>query len=295
MTSAHPLVSICIPTYNGERYLEEALRSAFEQTYTNAEIVISDDGSTDDTLNLIERFARRSPFPIHVHHHKPSGIGANWNNCIRHSSGEYIKFLFQDDLLMPSCVEKMVAVAETDPDVGLVYCRRRILYDAEDQEHREWMQHFAILHTAWAEVEVKEGIMYGRDLLGDPALWRTPRNKVGEPVAVMCRRSVFDTIGYFDERSHQVLDYLQWYRIMTRYKVAFIDEELAAFRLHGDQASNRNQAFKETERRLEKELMYRELGPYLHPALRRKLHNDIHGRSGFGHMLRSRLKQLIGR
>src|SRR5690606_24488463 len=88
-----PLVSICIPTYNGAAYIAEALESAIHQTYPHLEIVVSDDASTDATLAIVERFKSKTHIPVSVYHHVPKGIGANWNHCVKQANGAYIKFL----------------------------------------------------------------------------------------------------------------------------------------------------------------------------------------------------------
>lgn len=88
-----PLVSICIPTFNGAAFIEEAMESALSQTYSNLEIVVSDDHSSDETITKIESFRNQTKIPIFIYHHEPHGIGANWNYCVSKAHGDYIKFL----------------------------------------------------------------------------------------------------------------------------------------------------------------------------------------------------------
>ena len=272
----HPLVSICIPTCNGERYLEEALRSAFAQTYPWLEIIISDDGSNDGTLSIIERLKREAPMPLTMHHHKPAGIGANWNHCVQQATGTYIKFLFQDDLITPDCVQRMVDLALTDDEVGLVYCRRRILFDAADDAQRAWAQRYGILHRSWKGITVEEGILDGRRYLGDANLMQHPFNKIGEPTAVLLKRECFTREGLFDTRLAQSLDYVFWYKVMRHARVGFVDAELATFRLHAGQATQRNATGSglidgKLRQRLYLDL-YRE---FLHPEVRNELESAL--------------------
>ncbi len=88
----HPKISIIIPVRNGENYLAEALESALDQTYPNKEIVVVDDGSTDGTREIVERFSVRSL------HQDPRGVGAARNRGVTHAAGEYLAFLDHDDL-----------------------------------------------------------------------------------------------------------------------------------------------------------------------------------------------------
>ena len=85
-TENKPLVSICIPTFNGEAYLEECLHSAINQTYKNIEIIVSDDASKDRTLQIINEITSKTDIPIFIFKHQPNGIGANWNNCIKNAN-----------------------------------------------------------------------------------------------------------------------------------------------------------------------------------------------------------------
>lgn len=271
-----PLVSICIPTRNGERYLEEALRSAFAQTYPRLEIVISDDGSSDGTLGIIDRMRHEAPMPVTVGHHQPSGIGANWNHCVRHAKGAYIKFLFQDDLITPDCVQRMMDLALTDERVGLVYCRRRIIVDGMSEAGRAWMERYGTLHGSWKELAVQQGVMDGRRYLADRYLMEQPYNKIGEPTAVLIKKECFGRDGWFDARLEQSLDYIFWYQVMRHYKVGFVDAELAMFRLHAGQATQRNARSKAlSDARLRNGLYLERYGEYLHPDVRRTLLNEL--------------------
>lgn len=118
----NPLVSIITPVYNGERYLEECIRSVLAQTYYNFEYLIVNNCSKDRSLEIARSYAARDP---RVRVHDNSGFLAaipNWNHALRQASPEakYIKVVHADDWLLPDCVERMVAAAEETPSVGLV-------------------------------------------------------------------------------------------------------------------------------------------------------------------------------
>ncbi len=235
------LVSICIPTYNGAKFIMEALESAINQTYANLEIVVSDDESKDETLKLIEQFKEKTQISIRIYHHVPNGIGANWNNCIKYAKGEYIKFLFQDDVLNPTCIEKMVSLALVDRQIGLVYCKRNFIYNPKDIIHVKWLEDYGILHQCWDNHYFNETcVIEGEQLLGDLNLLKFPENKIGEPTAVLLKREIFEKAGFFDMELKQVLDIEFWYRVMKKFSVGFVDEALINFRLHESQASNVN-------------------------------------------------------
>src|SRR5690348_2585773 len=97
-----PLVTICIPTFNGMAYLESALASALNQTYKNIEVLICDDGSTDGTVAFAKKqIDKRIRF---IQHAKGEGMVANWNYCLQEARGIWIKLLFQDDILHVDCI-----------------------------------------------------------------------------------------------------------------------------------------------------------------------------------------------
>lgn len=271
-----PLVSICMPTFNGGHYLEEALRSAYAQTYPRLEIVVSDDRSTDATLSILERLRAEAPMPLRVHHHEPSGIGANWNNCVQQAQGTYIKFLFQDDLLAPDCVERMMDLALTDPCIGLVYSRRNILFDGSDAKQRAWIEQYRTLHRSWAKLFVEEGVLEGRTYLRDENFMHQPNNKVGEPSAVLLKKECFERVGWFDAHLKQSLDYVYWYQVMRSYRIGFVDAELATFRLHAEQATQRNaQAAEVIDQDVRKRLYLDQFGSFMHPDLYRALLSEV--------------------
>src|SRR6266498_4705624 len=103
-----PKVSICIPTYNGAAYLADCLDSALAQTYREFELLLVDDGSTDDTVKIAEDYERRDSRIRLVSKGKNLGLVQNWNRCVKLAQGDWIKFLFQDDLLDSSCLTRML-------------------------------------------------------------------------------------------------------------------------------------------------------------------------------------------
>jgi glycosyltransferase involved in cell wall biosynthesis len=239
MAQITPLVSICIPTFNGEQFIVEAMDSAINQTYSNLEIVVSDDASNDNTLKLIEKFKEKTNIQIRIFYHNPKGIGANWNNCVKQSKGAYIKFLFQDDILKPTCIEEMVAFAEANT-VDLVYCKRDFIYEVKDSFITAWIRNFENLHDKWKSINVINGVVKGKVCLQDEYFMHAPENKFGEPTAVLLNKRIFEKIGYFDNNLIQALDIEFWWRVLCYYDTGFIDKSLIYFRLHSRQTSQIN-------------------------------------------------------
>ncbi|PSB59038.1 glycosyltransferase family 2 protein [Chamaesiphon polymorphus] len=100
-----PLVSIVIPCYNGETFVKEAIDSALGQTYSNLEVIVINDGSTDRSLEIIESFGGK----IQIESTINQGVQLTRNKGLELATGDYIKFLDSDDVLLPDCIEKQVA------------------------------------------------------------------------------------------------------------------------------------------------------------------------------------------
>jgi len=264
----NPLVSICIPTYNGEKFIRSAMESAINQSYRPLEIIISDDASNDRTLTIVKSFISKTDIPIKIFEHKPVGIGANWSNCVQNSTGEYIKFLFQDDLLKPDCIKTMINLAVEDQDIGLVFSKRDFIVEGDYNVYKAWIEKFNNLHSHWTSIET---VQHGRDLLRDVNFLSQPRNKVGEPTTVLLHKSVFDKVGYFNTELKQSLDYEFWYRVFKFFKVGFINHELVTFRLHSQQTTVKNSKITISDYQEYPHIVYKKLFWQLHPKVKREL------------------------
>ncbi|NEP80714.1 MAG: glycosyltransferase, partial [Okeania sp. SIO3B3] len=236
-----PLVSICIPTYNGENFIRAAINSALSQTYSNLEIIISDDNSTDKTLEIAKSLKSENPqIEFRIICHQNYGLVGNLNFCISQARGKYIKFLFQDDLLEKSCIEELVKIAEQDSEIGLIFSRRRVILEPGAENNYTCVAAYRgtqDLHKDWSNLK---NIQSGKDLLLDPNLMKYRLNKIGEPTTVLIPKTVFEKIGLFDSSLTQVLDIDMWFRIMGNYKIGFVDKSLSQLRIHPRQQTQLN-------------------------------------------------------
>lgn len=271
----NPLVSICIPTYNGANYLQEALDSVKKQTYKNIDVVISDDASIDETLSIVNKFKKEVDFPVYIFNHNPSGIGANWNNCVKKAKGEFIKFLHQDDVLYQECIEKMISITEKDDNVGLVYCRRKIISENNSKSHKTWIKTYGELHTNLETLYPLTGVLHGKDYLKDKKLLNSPLNKIGEPTATLLHKDVFNKVGYFSSKLKQTLDLEYWYRLMPFFNIGFVDEDLIMIRLHSNQATWINEKEGTKDNWLLPLILFRNIFKYLHPYQKKNLFLNI--------------------
>ncbi len=109
-TNTPPLVSVCIPVYNGEKTIAQTVASVLQQSYPNVEIIIQDNQSTDGTWSLLNSFAKNNPQISLEQNQKNLGMAANWNVAINRAKGEYIMLLSADDLLEPLFLKRCIDI-----------------------------------------------------------------------------------------------------------------------------------------------------------------------------------------
>lgn len=121
------LVSVCIPTYNNEEYIGRTIESILKQTHQKWELIIVDDCSKDRTVEIIEQYEDSR---IHLfRNEKNLGMAGNWNRCVELASGEYIKFICADDILMAECLETELKIFLEHPSLSMVVSDSRLIND----------------------------------------------------------------------------------------------------------------------------------------------------------------------
>ena len=215
-------VSVCLPTYNGADYIEEALRSILNQTYQDFELLVVDDGSTDATLDIIQSF---SDPRIQVHRNPERlGIPANWNRCLELANGELVCIFHQDDVMQPDNLERKVGLLGVHPTVGFVHSAVDPLVDASAPSSLvNWFE-------TTTEDRVWDGLEYFRILLLNG-------NRVCAPT-VLARRHVLHEQGGFDQDLGFACDYAMWLKLCVTYQVGFLARPLVGYRWHSDNASH---------------------------------------------------------
>lgn len=214
-----PLVSVLIPTYNYAHFLDEAITSALSQTYQNLELIIVDDHSSDNTDQVVEKYLtdkRVSYFKNSVN----LGLVANFNKCLEHSRGKYIKYLLGDDKLHIQLLEKFVPIMENNPDISLITSNNGM---------------FGI--KSKTRVLPFEGLKKGNTAIYE-SLKDGKGNWIGEPTVVMFRKSGLQ-IGYFSPKYPCLVDLNMWLRLLTIGDCFIVPETLSYFRHHANQASTK--------------------------------------------------------
>lgn len=210
-----PEVSVVIPTHNRAEFLRPAIQSVLAQTYQDFEIIIIDDGSTDNTQNVVRNFHDQRI--KYVRYETNRGEALSRNAGILRSEGKYIAFLDDDDEWFPEILEMQVKAMENGhSDIGLVYTGRFIVDQATDR----------ILSQ---EIPQKRGDVY-QDLLRE--------NFVGATSVVLLKREVIERVGLFDPNIAYGLDFDLWIRISKHSHFEYIKEPLVKYRFHKSRLSN---------------------------------------------------------
>ena len=198
-----------MPAYNGSAMIGEALRSIEDQTYRDLEVVVVDDGSTDDTA----RICRDRP-GLRLISQENRGTAAARNRGIREARGGLIAFLDQDDLWAPDRLAVQVPILQAEADVGLVFSNYDAFGDLSD--HRG---------VRFDDAKVMERISGGR------AFASLFRKNLIHPATVLVRKSCLDEVGPFDE-SIYFEDYDLWLRLARRFPIRYVPAPLARVRHH---------------------------------------------------------------
>ncbi len=203
------LVSIILPVYNGASFLAEALASAIAQTYPHFEIVVMDDGSTDDSASIAQTFPR-----VRYFFQTNQGIAAARNHAIAHARGELIAFLDQDDLWATNKLELQVAYLLAHPEISLALAHERLFF-THGYTFEFWLNHK----------------LMQQDHLGlVPGTW-------------LVWKQVFDQVGALNSRFH-IADDVDWLMrfLDAGLQYGVVEETLLFKRMHGGNASFQIQA-----------------------------------------------------
>ena len=208
-----PLVSVIIPTYNRQQLVQRAIRSVLSQTFSDFEILVVDDGSTDNTAVVIQAFEDPRIVYLNQNH---SGLPAVARNTgIKHATGDYIAFLDSDDLWLPEKLDLQIAFMTAHSEIGLSFTNIWI-FESDPEE-------------CWPEPALQPGnTYYGREfnrLYGHYVIYN---------LTVMIRSEVPDAVGGLNEdpKLKSVEDYEYWLRISHHFPIGYIDKPLAKYNRH---------------------------------------------------------------
>ncbi|ENN84224.1 glucosyll transferase family 2 [Rhizobium freirei PRF 81] len=217
-TAVHPRVSVCIPAYNHEKYIGACIESVLAQTFSDFEILVTDDGSSDATVDVVKSFSDPRIRLFRLPRNQGPSVAAN--NNFREARGEFICPLASDDLFNREKLERQLAFLSANPQIGAAFSYMRYVNEAgeEIRDHigYKWVEVDNCPREVWLRRFFKVG------------------NNLSAPTA-MIRRGVFDKIGLTDPRLLQTQDLDLWIRICLDFEVYVMPERLIDYRIRDNQ------------------------------------------------------------
>jgi glycosyltransferase involved in cell wall biosynthesis len=207
-----PLVSVIIPSYNSCRFVIEAVESVLLQSYSPIEVIVVDDGSTDDTASVL------APYRSHVRYvyQANRGLAGARNRGIAEARGELVAFLDADDVWMPEKLARQMEALSGAPQAGLVHTDVLFLEQATGQKsHRKTRK---------------------TEYVGDCYRLLFTRNQLTAS-SVLLRKECLTRVGWFEESLRRLEDYDLWLRVARHYPFACVGEPLVVYRLHNNNLS----------------------------------------------------------
>jgi glycosyltransferase involved in cell wall biosynthesis len=219
-----PKISVCIPVFNREDYIGDALSSVLEQDFKDFEVIVVDNHSNDNTRDIVTEYCKKDSRFILYENTENIGMVGNFNRCLEYARGEYLKFLCSDDLFLDKgALGRFYALAESAANVSLVASGRNIL-----------RSNGSFLRPA----QGYSGVFWcqGKEIINDCLL--SGRNKIGEPTAVMFPKKLVER--GLDQRYKQILDLEFWFYLLEKGNFVYTEEALVGFRSHSNQATKVN-------------------------------------------------------
>ena len=211
--------SVIIPLYNKASYIEKALRSVIAQTFTDYELIVVDDGSTDDSAINAERVLSESSVPHQLIRQENAGVSMARNNGVALSRGDYLCFLDADDWWNPSFLQEISNLIGEFPDAGIYGTSYTIV---NESKHK----------TRIAPIGVEPGFEKG--YINYCQVYAKTLAMPLTSISVAIPRAVFDEMQGFPKGIKLGEDFLLWIKIALKYKVAFLNKALAYYNQDSD-------------------------------------------------------------
>jgi len=228
---AQPFVSVCVPTYNGNAFLAETLESIAAQTFDDYEVVIVDDNSTDDTVAIARQYAASDPrVRIFAPPERAGSSARNANRCLAYARGEWIKFIFQDDLMAPDCLAAMLDATRDGHRFALCWHDYRF-EEGVSEETRGWYESLPSLRTAVPGTYASPGDFC------EAVLAHWGKNFLGPTSSSFIHRDCFARHGSFSSENVSFPDLDCWIRMGQSEGLAIAPSYLVTFRVHATSIS----------------------------------------------------------
>lgn len=220
--SKQPLVSISIPVYNAEKTIAETIQSIINQTYNNLEIIIVDNASTDNTLQVIKKF--KDPRIKIYKNNKNIGAEKNFSKCVKLAKGRYIAIFHADDVYTKNMIKKQVEVFQNNPNIAAVFTRANKINSSGEIIGESRIPSHLKNKKCYHFYEIFTSILENGNFLVTPS--------------VMVKSEIYKKMIPFNEKKFDTsADLDMWLRILEKHPIAIIDEKLMSYRISYEQGS----------------------------------------------------------
>lgn len=230
-----PLVSIVIPAYNSGDYILETIDSITIQTYNNIEVIVVNDGSTDQTKSIVSSITDKRVKIITIENSggpsKPRNVG------VKASRGDYVAIFDSDDVMHPEKIKTSINAFIKCPEASFLFTNFQTIDGDGNIIKESFLDNYKTLYDLEHKViSASERMITGKCLINGLA----DANFIGTS-SVIAKRDVFEDVGDFDENVKNGDDYNMWARISLKYHSVFIDQPLHMYRVHDKSISKSNQ------------------------------------------------------
>ena len=228
-----PLVSVCLPNRNMRRYLPVRVDTIFHQTYSEWELIVSDNFSEDGAWEFFQNLAAKEKRVSAVQ--ERLGMYDGWNQCIRRARGKYVYIATSDDTMAPDCLEKLVAALERHPECDIAHCNLKVIDDSGDEFDHGWSSISLFALSSGPLMDISHLRMAPFDAL----LLMSGRTVYWSITQLLIRRDLFDRIGFFESRWGSIGDANWQMRACLVANTTHVADTWAGWRVHGTQATGR--------------------------------------------------------
>jgi len=227
-----PLVSVVVATYNSSKYVLETLESAKQQTYRHIELIVTDDGSTDDTVSKCREWMERNNARFVrtqiVESSENTGIPGNVNRGLAAAHGQWVKSIAGDDILLPDCVENYVSYISEHPEINVLFAM--VVWFRNEYKKGYITEEYA----SWEDCQRA----FFRGSVSEQLKLSTRKCYPSAPT-LFVRNGFIQLLGGYNEKYPLMEDWPMWVRILERgEKLYFVDKQTVAYRLHSEGVSS---------------------------------------------------------
>ena len=220
-----PKLSVCVPAYNAAEFIKKTIDSILAQTYSDFELIIIDNASTDNTFEILKKYTDKR---ITLFRNSKNILSENWNKCISKANGEYIALFHADDIYEPTIIEKQVSILDKKPEVGAVFASANLINTKDEKIGEKPLSNW--FEKKNLSLDLDDILKYCVSRVNDPFVCSS----------CIARTQLYKKVGQYNLKDFKwAFDFDMYFRFLEHMNIAILDEKLINYRLSPIQASIR--------------------------------------------------------